>query len=159
MGHDPAELETRLTRCERALFGDDDSSEGLSSRMHMTETTVSKIDASLNKITWMLITAVLIGLLNLVINRPAGGAPSQSTSVITGEAGASAQAVEQKSHRSYLTTTDVANLEKISVREVQDMILSGEITPRPVKEGREYRIAANYRILPQNASECGNPPQ
>jgi hypothetical protein len=53
----------------------------------------------------------------------------------------------------------VANLEKISVREVQDMILSGEITPRPVKEGREYRIAANYRILPQNAAECGNPPQ
>jgi hypothetical protein len=159
MGHDPAELDNRLTRCERALFGDDDSSEGLSSRMHMTETTVSKIDASLNKITWMLITAVLIGLLNLVIHRPAGGAPSQSTSVITGEAGASAQAVEQKSHRLYLTTSDVASLEKISVREVQDMILSGEITPRPVKEGREYRIAADYRILPHSAVDCGNPPQ
>jgi hypothetical protein len=152
MGHEPAELETRIARCERAIFGDDDSREGLSARMHMTETTLSKIDATLSRVTWLMITGIIVGILNLVITRPGTHAPSQSTSVITGDASDLSQLA---THRTYLTTADVAAKEKVSVREVIDMIAQGEIEPAPEKTGREYRIAANYRILPQSAASCG----
>jgi hypothetical protein len=166
MGHDADEFETRLSRCERALFGDDDSSEGLSARMHMTETMLAKIDATLSKLAWLVIAAVLVGLLNLVIGKPGATAPHQSTSVITGDAqsgpalldAATATGTAQ-SHRDYLTTADVAAKENVSVREVVDMIAQGEITPPPQKQGREYRITADYRLQPHPAAECGEQPQ
>lgn len=154
MGHDPAELETRLSRCERTLFGDDDSSKGLSSRMHMTETTLEKIDATLAKLNWLIIAGVVVGILNLIITKPGAHAPSQSTSVITSDATKALEAAAT-THRAYLTTADVAAKEGVSVREVTDMIQGGEIIPPPVKDGREWRIAANYRIQPHNAAECG----
>lgn len=157
MGHDPAEFETRLSRCERTLFGDDDSSKGLSSRMHMTETTLQKIDATLAKLNWLIIAGVIVGILNLVISKPGTHAPSQSTSVITGDA--TDTTAELATRRTYLTTTDVAKREGVSIREVTDMIQSGEIAPPPVKDGREWRIAADYRILPQDAASCGELPQ
>jgi hypothetical protein len=157
MGHEPEELETRLARCERAIFGDDDSSQGLSARMHMMETLVTKIDATLSKLNWLIIAGVLVGILNLLIGRtPTASAPSQSTSVITSDA---ADLGQLTTHRTYLTTADVAAKEKVSVREVVNMIAQGEITPPPAKEGREYRIAADYRILPQPAADCGTEPQ
>ena len=166
MGHDADEFETRLSRCERALFGDDDSSQGLSARMHMTETMLAKIDATLSKLAWLVIAAVLVGLLNLVIGKPGATAPHQSTSVITGDAqsgpalldAATATGTAQ-SHRDYLTTADVAAKENVSVREVVDMIAQGEITPPPQKQGREYRITADYRLQPHPAAECGEQPQ
>ena len=126
MSHESESLQTRLSRCEKALFGDEDSSAGLSSRMHMTETTTAKIDANLNKLVWLVITGDATDLEQLA------------------------------THRTYLTTADVAAKEQVSVREVVDMIAQGEITPPPEKSGREYRIAANYRILPQSAEDCGN---
>jgi len=166
MGHDADEFETRLSRCERALFGDDDSSQGLSARMHMTETMLAKIDATLSKLAWLVIAAVLVGILNLVIGKPGATAPHQSTSVITGDAqsgpalldAATATGTAQ-SHRDYLTTADVAAKENVSVREVVDMIALGEITPPPQKQGREYRITADYRIQPHPAADCGTQPQ
>ena len=166
MGHDADEFETRLSRCERALFGDDDSREGLSARMHMTETMLAKIDATLSKLAWLVIAAVLVGVLNLVIGKPGATAPHQSTSVITGDAqsgpalldAATATGTAQ-SHRDYLTTADVAAKENVSVREVVDMIAQGEITPPPQKQGREYRITADYRLQPHPAAECGEQPQ
>lgn len=158
MGHEPAELETRLARCERAIFGDDDSSQGLSARMHLTETMLAKIDATLAKLNWLILAGVVVGILNLVINKQTGGAaPSQSTSVITGDAADTT--AKLATHRTYLTTADVAKREDISVREVTDMIAHGEITPPPTKDGREYRIAADYRIQPQPADDCRNQPQ
>jgi hypothetical protein len=156
MGHDLEEIETRLARCERSLYGDADSREGLSSRMHMTETLVEKIDATLSKLNWLIIAGVLVGVLNLVIGRSPSqpSAPHQSTSVITSDAATAAEHLT--SHRTYLTTADVAAKEKVSVREVVDMIAQGEIQPPPEKAGREYRIAAHYSILPQPAEDCGN---
>jgi len=155
MGHDLEEIETRLSRCERSLYGDADSREGLSSRMHMTETLVEKIDATLSKLNWLIIAGVLVGVLNLVIGRSPSqaSAPHQSTSVITSDAAATEHLT---SHRAYLTTADVAAKEKVSVREVVDMIAQGEIQPPPEKAGREYRIAAHYSIQPQSAEDCGN---
>lgn len=35
------------------------------------------------------------------------------------------------------------------------MIAIGMIEPAPVKAGKEWQIAANYRIPPQNAENCG----
>lgn len=154
MGHEPVELENRIARCERALFGNDDSSEGLSARMHMTETTLAKIDATLSKLNWLIIAGVVVGILNLIIGKSHIAAPSQSTSVITGDA---ADLSQSATHRTYLTTADVAAKEKVSVREVVDMIAEGEIEPPPQKVGREYRIAADYRILPHPAASCVDP--
>lgn len=157
MGHDPAELETRLARCERAIFGDDDSSEGLSSRMKIIELHIGEIRENFRRINWLLIAGVIVGILNLVLKSPhSGSAPSQSTSVITGDASDLSQLT---THRTYLTTADVAAKEKVSVREVVDMIAQGEIEPPPEKTGREYRIAANYRILPHAAASCGTEEQ
>jgi len=161
MSHESESLETRLARCERTLFGEDDSSKGLSARMHMTETTTAKIDANINKLVWLVITAVLVGLLNLILPRSNGtpSAPHQSTSVITGDA---TDLEQLASHRTYLTTADVAAKEKVSVRKVIDMIANGEIIPKPEKSGREYNIdpkyqvAANDGIQPQPAADCGN---
>lgn len=159
MGHEPAELETRLARVERTLYGDDDASDGLSSRMHLMEVTVAKIDATLAKLNWLIIAGVIVGILNLIITKPGSHAPTQSTSVITGDAGATTATAAETTRRTYLTTADVAAKEGVSVREVTDMIAHGEIEPPPVKDGREFRIAANYRILPQDAADCGNQPQ
>lgn len=161
MGHDPDDIETRLARCERALFGSDDSSAGLSARMHMTEITLAKIDATLSKLNWLIIAGVVVGILNLILSKPGSGpAPTQSTSVITGDAAADpTKAALLGTHREYLTTSDVARIEQVSVREVQDMIVNGEIQPAPVKDGREYRIAASYRIQSQTAADCGEQPQ
>lgn len=160
MGHEPEELETRIARCERALFGDADSSEGLSSRMHMTETMLAKIDTALSRLNWIMISFLVMGLLNVLMPR-AGTAPAshQSTSVITSDAADAIKAAQPASHRTYLTTAEVAAREAKSVREIQDMILNDEITPPPAKAGREYRIAADYRILPQTTADCGTEPQ
>lgn len=163
MGHEPDKLETRIARCERVIFGDDDSSEGLSARMKVQENYTAEIRKYFEKLNWLIITAIIVGILNIVINRgsiPTPNAPQQSTSVITGDAAADpAKAELIGTHREYLTTSDVARIEQVSVREVQDMIVNGEIQPAPVKDGREYRIAASYRIQPQTAADCGEQPQ
>ena len=153
MGHGPIELETRVARCERALFGDDDSSDGLSARMHLIEVTTANIDATLKKLNWLIIAGVILGLLNLVLNKSGGGGGSAQSTVITGEAQGLSSSGSQ---REYLTTSDVAAKEGVSVREVTDMIANGEIEPPPVKDGREWRIAAKYRILPHAADQCGS---
>ena len=113
-------------------------------------------------ITWGIwITATVnnhgeaIAVLRDRANRSGGSNVTQSVNV--GEA--TAEDNQLATHRTYLTTADVAKREDISVREVTDMIAHGEITPPPAKDGREYRIAADYRILPQPADDCGNQPQ
>jgi len=72
---------------------------------------------------------------------------------------AATQLIQGSPHRDYLTTAEVAAKENVSVREVVDMIATGEIVPLPQKEGREYRIAADYRRLRHPAADCGEQPQ
>lgn len=74
MGNTPDELEQRTARLERAVFGDDDSSEGLSARMKVTEMHTIEIRENFKRLNWLLITGIVVGLLNLVLNR----APSSS---------------------------------------------------------------------------------
>lgn len=159
MGHEPDDLDRRLSRCERALFGDDDSSEGISARMKVAETTLANLDSTLKRINWLLIAGILTGLLNLVI-RPIGSGPtSNQNSVNLGSTRADGTELVATTARSYLTTTDLAEKEHVSERTVTDWINQGRIEPSPTKSGKSWIIARNFRILPNPADECGKTPQ
>lgn len=155
MDHDEDPLSNRIGRCERALFGRDDSSEGISARTKMLETTVAGIDATLKKLNWLIIAGVIIGILNLVM-RPASAPSSHQQSVNVGQADADKAMVE--SARDYITTSDIAARENVTEREVLDWIASGRIEPMPVKEGKSWVIAKNFRIVPNDAECCGEVP-
>lgn len=56
-----------------------------------------------------------------------------------------------ESRKTYLTTDDVAARENLAERTVVKYIHEGRLEPAPVKDGKAYRIAAEYRILPHPA--------
>jgi hypothetical protein len=60
--------------------------------------------------------------------------------------------------RDYVTTADIAAREKVTERAVLDWISAGRIYPTPVKAGKSWAIAKNFRILPNDAECCGEPP-
>jgi len=139
---------------EHTLYGREDSSTGLSSRMRTTENTLGEIRDGIKKLSWLVITAIVVALLGLVI-RPIQmpSAAHQSTSVITGQKDAAAMPASAKT---WLTTTDVAKREQVTERTIINYIEAGQIDPAPVKEGKEWHIAEHFRIIPKNAEECGN---
>lgn len=157
MGNTPDELEDRIERLERSVYGDDDSSLGLSARMHMTETTLTKIDATLGKLNWLIIAGVVVGVLNLVINRaPSASLPTpqhQTTSVNVGDAEAD---LKNQSAKTWLTTQEVAKRENVTDRTVINYIESQMIDPPPARDGKAWRIAENYRIVPNDSELCGS---
>lgn len=57
-----------------------------------------------------------------------------------------------ESRKVYLTSGEVAEAERISERQVVQLISTGRIRPQPERSGRAWRIAADYRILPQTAA-------
>ena len=57
-----------------------------------------------------------------------------------------------ESQRVFLTVSEVAERERVSERTVTDWIGKGVIQPRPERDGRPWRIAVDYRILPQSAA-------
>lgn len=61
--------------------------------------------------------------------------------------------------RTWLTTKDVAAREKVDERTVLNYIEQGMIEPAPVKAGKAWQIAANFRIIPKDAETCGEIPQ
>lgn len=156
MDHDEATLSRRIGHCERALFGVDDSSDGLSARTKMLETTVSNIDATLKKLNWLIIAGVIVGILNLVLRNPSAPSSHQQ-SVNVGRAESEAAAMVD-SARDYITTADIAAREKVTERAVIDWISAGRIEPMPVKTGKSWAIAKNFRILPNDAECCGETP-
>ncbi len=164
MCQEPAELETRIARCERAIFGDDDSAEGLSARMHMTETTLAKIDSTLSRLNFMILAAILVGILNVLMPR-GGHAPTsnQSTSVITSDAApAAADAAKAESAaqtRGYYLTADIARLWGKSSRTIADWIKAGRFEPAPVQHDREWRFDLDVReTTTQTAAAISRPP-
>lgn len=130
MGNTPDELEHRTARLERAVFGDDDSSEGLSARVKITEMHTIEIRENFKRLNWLLITGIVVGLLNLVLNR----APSKT----------------------WLTTQEVAKRENVTDRTVINYIESQMIDPPPARDGKAWRIAENYRIVPNDSELCGS---
>lgn len=146
--------EDRISRIERTLYGGDDSSTGLSARVKTTETTITEIADGIRRIMWLLITAIVVAVLGLVI-RPIQmpSASHQSTSVITGQKDA---VTLPTSAKTWLTAADVAQREKVTERTVVNYIESGQIQPPPIKAGKEWHIAENFRIIPKDAENCGN---
>lgn len=156
MGHDDdSNLSSRIGRCERALFGQDDSSQGISARTKMLETTVTNIDNTLKKLNWLIIAGVIVGVLNLIMNKqPAPASNQQSFNV--GQAEPEQALVEAS--RDYLTTTDLAKRQHVTERAVIDWIAEGRIEPMPVKAGKSWVIAKNFRLLPNDSECCGDFP-
>lgn len=62
------------------------------------------------------------------------------------------------SARIWLTTQEVAKREQVTDRTVLNYIEQGLIDPVPVKSGKEWRIAAEYRIVPNDAEDYGGSP-
>jgi hypothetical protein len=147
----------RLSKCERALFGDDDSSEGLSSRMKFAESTLETVVDASKKIIWLLVAGILVGLLNLLIKPHPTGTSPQSQSVNVGQGKGDTDPMLPTA-REYLTTADIAAREKVTERAVTEWIAQGRITPEPVKQGKAWVIAKNFRILPNDSECCGETP-
>lgn len=58
-------------------------------------------------------------------------------------------------HREWLTVQEVATKEAVAERTILSWIEGGTISPAPVKDGREWHIAVDYRRLPQTAAVSG----
>lgn len=154
-----ADHEKRIQRLEAQLWGPDDNPDrGIVARVMMTESIALELKSYAQKIIWLLIAVVAAAVLNLVINRHSSPASTQSTSVITSEAAArTAGAMQGASHRDYYLVSEVALREGKSERTIIEWIdQPGRILPQPTKVGKEWRIAADYRIPPQLAASSGS---
>lgn len=58
-------------------------------------------------------------------------------------------------HRDWLTVQEVAMQEGLTDRTILNYIDDKRISPPPAKDGREWRIAKNFRILPNSSEEIG----
>lgn len=63
-----------------------------------------------------------------------------------------------ESGREYLTVQEVAEREGKAERTIIEWIETGRIHPPPSKAGREWCVAAEYRVLPQVAADSGGEP-
>ncbi len=83
--------------------------------------------------------------------RGTGKGMSQSVNVGDSKAGAA-----EATARTWLTTKEVAEREKIDERTVINYIAAGQIEPPPVKNGKAWQIAEEFRIVPKDSESCGN---
>jgi hypothetical protein len=84
-----------------------------------------------------------------------GGKGSVSQNVNVGKADA---AEVELTARDYVTTADIAAKEQVTERAVIDWIAAGRIEPPPVKTGKSWVIAKNFRIVPNDSECCGETP-
>lgn len=121
--------------------------------MRTTEHSLTNIEDGIKRLMWLVITAIVVAILGLVVRPIQLPTPShQSTSVITGSKDAASMPASAKT---WLTTADVAAREKLTERTVINYIEAGQIQPPPVKAGKEWHIAANFRIIPKGSEDCG----
>ena len=150
--------EKRIHRLETQLWGTDDNPDrGLAARVMMTESIALELKGYAQKIVWLLMAALLLAVVNLVLNKhTTAPAPSQSTSVITSDAAQAIGSLPTSSRRDYLLVSEVASREGKSDRTILEWIEAGRIQPAPTKDGKEWRISAEYRIPPQMTAFSGN---
>jgi hypothetical protein len=80
-----ADHEKRITRLEATLWcSDDNPDRGLVGRHMMTEAIAMELKNDARKIIWLLITAVLLAVVNLVLNKE-HATPKPPTSAITSD--------------------------------------------------------------------------
>lgn len=80
-----------------------------------------------------------------------------SQSVKVGATDAEALAKED-SAKTWLTTKDVAERQEVTEHTVTNWIADGMIEPIPVRNGKDWEIAANFRIVPKDTENCGKIP-
>ena len=111
-------------------------------------------------VVFSVIGMVLYVLVRLVLGPIAGLPPESRNAAPPAPAQASGNTVTigaldgpaaPESRKTYLSTADIAARENITERTVVKYISEGRLDPPPVKDGKAYRIAAEYRILPQSA--------
>lgn len=90
-----------------------------------------------------------------VVMMQGGGKGSVSLNVNVGKADA---AETELTSRDYVTTADIAAKEQVTERAVIDWIAAGRIEPPPVKNGKSWVIARNFRIMPNDSENCGETP-
>ena len=82
---------------------------------------------------------------------------AMSQSVKIGDADADCA---DESRKTWLTTQQVAEREKVTERTILNYIEAGTIDPPPVKEGKTWQISAQYRIVPKSAATAsGSKPE
>jgi hypothetical protein len=89
--------------------------------------------------------------ISVLFERTSGG-KGITQSVNVGSAAADTEMVD--SAKTWLTTRDVAEREGCDERTVLNYIARGQIVPMPEKDGKSWRIAENFRIIPP-PSETG----
>lgn len=148
------QIDDRVTRLENTLYGLDGAQErGIVTRMVMVESSVTTINDAAKKIIWLLVGGIVVGLLNLLLTpRVQPGHPNNNSVSIGGKV----SDAEPVSHKSYLTTEEVARKENKTARTIINWIEDGKIDPPPVKDGKSYQISENYRIIPKNSETFGN---
>ncbi len=104
---------------------------------------------------WVTMTISSHERLLAVLQERSGNAKGISQSVNVGQAKEAAGALVKDSAKTWLTTKDVAEREGITERTVINYIENGMIEPTPVKNGKAWEIAENFRIVPHDSEECG----
>jgi len=119
-------------------------------KMEKLENEMLSLKKEISGLRLWIIVGIVINIIMGVwkIYHPTSGVPlSNQNNVRIG----GAEVVDPQ--RDYLTTEEVAAKEGVSVRPVVQWIAEGKISPAPEQGARAWRIAANYRILPQLAEE------
>ena len=111
---------------------------------------------------WMVTTILYhdreIAVLKMQVGMMNGGSSKGSVSQNVNVGKADTKPELATSARDYVTTADIAAKEKVTERAVIDWIAAGRIEPPPVKSGKSWTIAKNFRIIPQDSECCGETP-
>lgn len=91
-------------------------------------------------------TEIALLKMEMAMNR-GKSAMSQSVKI-----GGTESECDDQSRKTWLTTQQVAEREKVTERTILNYIEAGTIEPAPVKAGKEWQISADYRIIPKNAA-------
>lgn len=119
-------------------------------RIKMVEKAIDAIQKAANRIIWLLISGVIVGLLNLLWNShpPQQDSISQSTTVSATDA---APPKKELPSRGYYTAAEFAEAQKppISTREADKLLLENRVAGA-VKVGKSYQIPFGATIIPKN---------
>lgn len=149
--------EQRIRGLEVHLYGPEGNPDkGMIARVMMTESIAFELKADAKRIQVIMLGILVSAVMDLIMNRAAPHTGStQSASVITSDEAKSIGAMQGTSHRDYYLVSEVAIREGKAERTIIEWIEAGRIQPAPTKEGKEWRIAASYRIPPQLAASSG----
>lgn len=116
---------------------------------------IESLKAKMSLLMWLSVASVIINLIIKLWAALPHNPPAVPSTTIEGGNVTVGSSEKPESRKVYLTTAEVAEAERISDRQVVQLISTGRIHPPPERSGRAWRIAADYRILPQTAAVSG----